>query len=332
MAYRFLLEVPDKLAADASVAVESAGDAQVVLIRNSHGLGFDDPYVDLTVASHSLRVIETLYGWFDEMGASQPNIRIVLHGGDRLAMEQHDRGAMVAAIRRDQPWVERSLPKIGEHERDTFVTTPSPSADDVTPARSGETPIATGGQYNYPGAGGVLDPFTQQPETTGGTATLAVPRREVRLKALNHVAIRVTDLGKAERFYQDFFGMNLLGRARLTGRGGYEPLVDHYDEAEAIRKGTEADVTFLRGGEVTLAVQRAGRAARIDRATSLLDHISVGVDATTFSNLRGEVLMRGMDTLAISDNAITFRDPFGVAWEVAIQGTPGVDLLMPDSE
>ncbi|MGI8644656.1 MAG: VOC family protein [Thermomicrobiales bacterium] len=325
MAYRFLLEVPEKLAADASVAVESAGDAQVLLIRNSHGLGFDDPYVDLTVASHSLQVIDALYGWFDEMGASEPDIRIVLHDGDRLAMEQHDRGAMVAAIRRDQPWVERSLPKIGDHERDTFVTTPSSSPSGAVAQSEGSTPIATGGQYNYPGAGGVLNPFSEEPEPAGGTATVAVPRRNVRLKALNHVAIRVTDLAKAERFYGEFFGMDVLGRARRTGRGGYEPVTDHYDEAEAIRTGTEADVSFLRGGEVTLAVQRAGRAARIDRATSLLDHISVGVDATTFSNLRGEVLLHGMDPMAVTDNAITFRDPFGIAWEVAVQGTPGLD-------
>lgn len=188
-----------------------------------------------------------------------------------------------------------------------------------------QTPIATGGQFNYPGAGGVLDPFSQEPEPAGGTATMAAPRREIRLKALNHVAIRVTDLAKAERFYSEFFGMDVLGRARRTNRGGYEPLTDHYDADEAVRTGTEADVSFLRGGEVTLAVQRAGRAARIDRATSLLDHISVGVDAATFSNLRGEVLLRGMDPLAVTDNAITFRDPFGIAWEVAIQGTPGID-------
>ena len=324
MAYRFLLEVPETLAAEASIAVESAGDAQVVLVRNSHGLGFDDPYVNLTVASHTLRVVDALYGWFDELGASQPDIRIVLHDGDRLTMEQHDRGAMVAAIRRDQPWVERSLPKIGEHERDTFVTTPTQPAEGVVLGSEQTTPIATGGQYNYPGAGSVLDPFDERLEPEGGTATLAVPRRAVQLRALNHVAIRVTDLAKAERFYGDFFGMDLLGRARRSSRGGYEPLAAPYDAAEAIRTGTEADVTFMRGGEVTLAVQRAGRAARIDR-WSLLDHISVGVDATTFNNLRGEILLRGMDPIMVADNAITFRDPFGVTWEVAVQGTPGLD-------
>src|SRR5918998_1335625 len=79
MAYRFLLETPEALAADASVTVEAVGDA---------------------------------------LGASRPDLRIVLHSGVRLDLEQLDRGAMVAAIRRDQPWVERSIPKVGEHELD----------------------------------------------------------------------------------------------------------------------------------------------------------------------------------------------------------------------
>ncbi|HEV2108591.1 MAG TPA: VOC family protein [Thermomicrobiales bacterium] len=321
MAYRFLLEVPEALAAEATVAVESAGDAQVLVVRNSHGLGFDDPYMDLTVASHTLRVIGALYGWFDELGASRPDIRIVLHDGDRLSLEQHDRGAMIAAIRRDQPWVERSLPKIGEHERDTFVTANARPHDAEAAPNGEEIPIATG-QYNYPGAGGVLDPFTAEPAPAHETATLAATRR-VQLRALNHVAIRVSDLAKAERFYNEFFGMDILGRARRTSRGGYEPLTGDYDAIEAVRTGTEADMTFLRGGEVTLALQRAGRGIPIAR-NSLLDHISVSVDAMTFANLRGEVLLRGLDPLTVTETATTFRDPFGVVWEIAMLGTPGV--------
>ena len=121
MAYRFLLEVPGTLVEDASIAVERTGDAQVVVVRTSHGLGYDDSMVDLTVAAHSLRVIDSLYGWFDSLGASRPDIRLVLHGGDRLSLEATDRGGMVAAIRRDQPWVERSLPRIGDHVIEDFA-------------------------------------------------------------------------------------------------------------------------------------------------------------------------------------------------------------------
>ena len=41
-----------------------------------------EPYMDLTVAAHSLRVIDAVYEWFDTLGASRPDIRLVLHGGD----------------------------------------------------------------------------------------------------------------------------------------------------------------------------------------------------------------------------------------------------------
>lgn len=287
MAYRFLLEVPEDLAAEANVAVSAAGDAQVLVVRNSHGLGFEDPYVDLTVAAHTLRVIDTLYDWFDDLGASRPDIRIVLHSGERLALEEYDRGTLVAAIRRDQPWVERSIPKIGEHEVEEMGA--------AAPAEAPSTATATA--------------------PAGVAVSEEQPR--VAIRELNHLALRVTDLQKAERFYQEFFGMELLGRARRSG-DGYEVLNGSYSWEEAIRTGQEADVTFLRNGPLTLALQRLGRGARLERA--LLDHISIRVDATTFTRLRGEILMRSFEVLASADTALLFRDPFGISWEITLQG------------
>ena len=328
MAYRFLLEVPRALAAEASVAVEGAGDAQVLVVRDSHGLGFDDPYVDLTVASHSLRVVDALYDWFDSLGASRPDVRLVLHAGDRLSVEGVERGAMIAAIRRDQPWVERTLPKIGDHEEDVLMGGTAASGIGAPPAVTTDggapvDPISPGAEFNYPGAGGMLNPFTTEAVPPAGTMTVTAPRRMIQIQGLNHVAIRVTDLTVAEQFYADFLGMNLLGRAVRVAGGGYRTLPADYDATVAARDGAEADVTFMRGGTLTLALQRAGRGARIERS-SLLDHLSVTVDAATFANLRGEILMRGLDPLVIADRAITFRDPFGVVWEAAVLGTPGM--------
>ena len=316
MAYRFLLEVPAALAAEASVAVEEAGDAQVILVRNSHGLGFDDPYVDLTIAAHSLRVIDMLYGWFDALGASRPDIRIVLHGGDRLALEAHDRGAMVAAIRRDQPWVERTIPKIGEHEEPEATGAYTQGAG----LREGaDTSIdAAGG--NAPGAGAALDRSWIAPAATA----VREPARTIALRQLNHVAVQVADLAKAELFYADFFAMDLVGRARRGARGVYDPIDGDYRWDEAMSTGTEADVTFMTNGPLTLALVRIGRGARLERG--LVDHLSVAVDATTFATLKAEVLMRGFDTLASGDAAFTFRDPFGLAWELTTQGTPELGL------
>jgi catechol 2,3-dioxygenase-like lactoylglutathione lyase family enzyme len=319
MAYRFLLEVPEALAAQAAVAVDGSGDSQVILVRDSHGLGYDHPYVDLTVAAHTLRVVDRLYDWFDALGASRPDLRIVLHGGERLALEAHDRGEMVAAIRRDQPWVERTIPKVGDHEEEAFTTAFTEGAG----LREGQTRVtavdAAGG--NAPAAGAELDPSWVAP----GAVAVREPERRVLLRALNHVAVQVNDLARAERFYTDFFAMELVGRARRGPRGAYEAVDGDYRWDEALRTGTEADVSFVASGPLTLALQRAGRGARLERG--LVDHLSVAVDAATFTDLRGQVLMRPLTVLRTSDAAIAFQDPFGLTWEVTVRGTRPTRVL-----
>ena len=312
MAYRFLLEVPRALAADAGIAVDRAGDAQVLLVRDSHGLGFDDPYVDLTVAAHTLRIVDSLYDWFDALGASRPDLRIVLHGGERLALESLDRGAMVAAIRRDQPWVERTIPKVGDHEEEAFTTAFTEGAG----LREGQARVTA-----VDAAGAALDPSWVAP----GAVAVREPERRVLLRALNHVAVQVNDLARAERFYTEFFAMELVGRARRGPRGAYEAVDGDYRWDEALRTGTEADVSFVASGPLTLALQRAGRGARLERG--LVDHLSVAVDAATFTDLRGQVLMRPLTVLRTSDAAIAFQDPFGLTWEVTVRGTRPTRVL-----
>lgn len=302
MAYRFLLEVPETLAAEAGVAVGQADDAQVVVVRSSHGRGADEPFADLTIAAHSLRVIQSLYDWFDDLGSSRPEIRLVLHGGERLQLEVHERSAMVAAIRRDQPWVDRTIPKIGDHEEETFtggeeaamsVTSVSPSAATATLERSWQAL-----------------PAVQAPE--GG--------RKIAIRELNHIAIRVTDLHVAERFYASFLSMDIVGRARRGANGDFESLDASYSWTDATVAGEEADVTFMRNGPLVLALQRLGRGARLERG--LLDHISFRVDATTFTTIKGQVLMRSMEVIGSAETAFAFKDPMGITWEITLQSVP----------
>jgi catechol 2,3-dioxygenase-like lactoylglutathione lyase family enzyme len=301
MAYRFLLEVPESLAAEANIAVSGADDAQVVVVRNSHALDFDEPYVDLTVAAHSLRVIQTLYDWFDELGASRPDLRIVLHSGEQLELEKVDRGNMVAAIRRDQPWVERTIPLIGEHQNESFLP-------------EGET-----------GAGvdmiASIEPAAAE-RTWSRVAPVAEAAGAVQIRTLNHIAIRVTELQRAETFYHDFFSMDIVGRARAAGNGAVEALDASYSWSAANAAGLPATVSFLRNGPLVLAVQALGRGARLERG--VLDHVSVRVDAQTFNALKGQVLMRSMEVLATAETSIMFRDPFFVTWEITLQTLPAM--------
>lgn len=294
MAYRFLLEVPESLAETASVAVEQVGDSQVVVIRPSHGLGVDDPYVDITVASHSLQVVDILFTWFESLPAPRPDLRIVLHGGERHSLEASDRARMVALIRRDQPWVERSIPLVGEHE---------PSNE-----RAG---------YSIgPGAPATL--------TRAEPAAVAVMEPEAvagRLKigAINYVLVQVNDLQKGEAFYQEFFAMDLLGRLRRGQDGALLPLPRDYSWSQAMQTGELAEISFLANGPLTLAVQRVGLGVVLGKGP--LELVSIGVDSRTFATIKGEVLMRPFTVLRSGVASFVFRDPLMVNWEIAVIGS-----------
>ena len=247
MAYRFLLEVPESQAEAASIAVERAGDTQVLVVRPSHGLGVDDPYLDMTVAAHSLRVVDSLFDWYEASEAPRSDVRVVLHGGERHPLGAVDRARLVALIRRDQPWVERTIPHIGDHE-----------------------PMAKTPRYSVGPGASEFEPST---DMTFETAQVAVaergheagellptgePASAFQIRTINYVLVQVNDLRKAEQFYQDFFAMHLLGRVRRGPDGTLMPLPADYSWDRAIQSGEMAETSFLSNGPLTLAAQRVG--------------------------------------------------------------------------
>jgi catechol 2,3-dioxygenase-like lactoylglutathione lyase family enzyme len=301
MAYRFLLQVPEGLVETANVAVDQAGDAQVLVSRPSHGLGIDDPYFDLTVAAHTLRVIDTLFDWYESLPMPRPLVRIVLHGGQRHALEETGRANMVALIRRDQPWVERSIPQIGDHE----------------------PPTRTAGYSVGPGAPDQIEVVSRGGLLPAEVAVAAVVAEEAaagpQISAINYVQIQVNNLQRAEEFYQEFYGMDLLGRVRRGPGGQLVPLPADYSWGRAMQTGELADTTFLANGPLTLAVQNVGLANLLDRGA--LEMVSIGVDARAFTALKGEVLMRSFTVLRTGVASFVFRDPFNVNWEIAVAGS-----------
>jgi catechol 2,3-dioxygenase-like lactoylglutathione lyase family enzyme len=300
MAYRFLLEVPESLAETASVAVDQVGDSQVVVIRPSHGRGVDDPYVDMTVASHTLRIIDALFDWYESLPAPRPDMRIVLHGGERHLLSEVDRAKMVALIRRDQPWVERSIPHVGDHE--------------PTIERAGFT-VGSGAPVQAGVNGGRGLAIAE----AVAIAVADAPPRRLEIRDINYVLVQVNDLQKAEAFYQEFFAMELMGRLRRGHEGTLTPLPRGYSWERALQTGELADVTFLSNGPLTLAAQRVGLEAMLGKGP--LDLVSIGVDARAFANFKGEVLMRPLTVLRSGVASFVFRDPFGVNWEVAVVGS-----------
>lgn len=151
----------------------------------------------------------------------------------------------------------------------------------------------------------------------GDTGAVIAAPQPIQLRALNHIAIRVNELEKAEAFYTSFFGMTIIGRANRGPKGGYQPVPTDYDPGTAYAANHEADVTFLRSEAMTFVLRRMGRGDRVE-TNAVLDHISVDVDIHGFAELRGEVLMRNFDVLMLAPEALTFRDPFGVVWEVTL--------------
>ncbi|MGH2551527.1 MAG: VOC family protein [Thermomicrobiales bacterium] len=289
MAYRFLLEVPESLADEAGAAVGAAGDAQIVVRRSkSHSLNYDDPYVDMTAAAHSLDVVQTLFSWMEGFRPNPPEIGIVLHSGERLALKEHSRASLVAAIRRDQPWVERTAPKIGDHEEDYGST------GTIATVRSSRS--------------ATLEP---------AFALLEAPAKAVSIRALNHIALRVVSIRRAEEFYTDLFEMDVLGRTVIVGRD-QEAVSTDFTWNTAGETG--ADISYLQNGPLVLAIHRVGLGARIER--SLLEHISLRLDASSFTRIKGQVLMRGYEIVAQTETDFAFRDPNNVVWDLDLAGNP----------
>lgn len=303
MAYRFLLEVPNTLVGDANAAVAASGDAQVLLARASHGLGIDDEYQDLSVAATNLGVVEQLYDWVHDMQANRPESRItinlVLHSGRRFGLHESDPQQTIAAIRRDQPWVERSIPKIGEHERDRFV-----------------------------------DPVARPANMTGGTALMVEELVEVAVESATQIysvgvgmsegmflgrgtycLVRVMDLAGSEHFYHDVLGMTLIGRVVTADDGKLIELDADYDHFTAAQTNTEADLAFLEHGPLKLALQRVGRAYPMDYGKTV-NQFTLQVEPALAHKIKAQVLMRGYTLLGEDATSFAFRDPYAVAWEI----------------
>lgn len=299
MAYRFLLEVPRSLAEAANLAVDQLDDAQVVVSRDSHGLGVDNPYKDMTVAAHTLRVIDVLFAWYGSMREPRPEVRIVLHGGERHSLSKLDSSQVVALIRRDQPWVERSIPHVGDHE---------PSSE-----RSGYS-IGVGAQAM------VAPSMTAvRSDLARAEAVAEMEENTFTIRAINYVLVQVNDLVVAERFYPEFFGMTLDGRLRRGPDGSLVPLPRDYSWERAMQTGELADTTFFSNGPLTIAAQSVGLGVLLSKGP--LELVSVGVDARTFARIKGKALMRPLTVLRSSAASFVFRDPLGVNWEIAVVGS-----------
>lgn len=280
MAYRFVLEVPEPLADEVNTAVTSVPDVQVHHIRNSHGLGFDDPYVDLSVATYSFAVIERVYQWLAAYGQPYPEIRLVMHDGRRVSLPKANVSLIVAAIRRDQPWVDHTMPQIGVHEPKPWMT----SGDSVEL-------IETGSALDLADPESMAERFASAP------------------------AVPVHNLGPAERFYEEMLELGVVGRAVRRDDGTLQALEGPYDHQMARLHGMEADVVFLENGPLRINLDRRSRGLPLPYGTNPVEIFTTATPGH-IGAVRGRVLMAGHNLLESDQGTLRFVDPFNVVWTI----------------
>lgn len=276
MAYRFVLEVPEADRQAAEVVVGSVPETQILVSRLSFAEGVDRPFAALTVASEHVRVVEAIYRWMKSGGS--PQSRIVLLNGQRLALADYTVDDAVAAVRTDQPWGERTVPRIGDHTQEKVVIDPSraPAVEQVTAPAS------------------------------------------VNIEQVNLISINVMDLRRAEEFYREFFGLQVVARANYDADGKYRMLPDDYDWERAIVTETLADESFVRNGDLILGLHRVGVGARLDRTN--IDRISIQLDADSYRRIKAKVLVNSFEFLGETQASFKFRDPMGIPWEITMAG------------
>jgi hypothetical protein len=286
MAYRFVLEAPESLDFEVNSAVNDVADAQILVTRNSHGLGFNDPYLDYSIAAHSFAVIERIYRWLADYGEPYPDVRLVLHDGRRVSLPKANVSLITAAIRRDQPWIDHTMPMVGSHEPLPWL---SPAAQ-----RSEEPPVL------------VLD--LDDPASLAGRYATA-PR------------IPVHNLAPAEQFYGEVLDLRVVARARKREEGGLEVIQGYYDPKMARLQVDEADVVFLENGPLQVNLERHRRGQLLPYG---LDFEEIHTTATheQIAAIKGRILVGGYTLLDSSDDVLRFADPFNVVWVI----TPAVAL------
>lgn len=123
----------------------------------------------------------------------------------------------------------------------------------------------------------------------------------MKVKGFSHVAIRVSNLARAARFYED-----LLDLKRIIDLPDVIVLLHESGAMLGIRGATNEQ----RGGD------------RFDPFRIGLDHLALAVDRGQLAEMKRqlderEILNNGVEKDAVTGaDHITFYDPDGIAWEL----------------
>lgn len=283
MAIRFVLEMPRSEVANFLDTMERTRDAQALTVRESDVFQPDNPLIDVTVVAEDFDVVDALYDWAEHVPQRQ-SLYFNLYQGGRYRLNAYDVDSLKNAIADDLEDLDISPP-------------PRP----LVVSRAGNS-IA-----EVPYGGPMTDGTALIPATT-----------KVTFGAIDHIAFRVRDLARAERFYRTFFGMDVIYRARLQD-DLWEQFDESFDWTESIHTGERPDLVRMNNGPVTLTLVDAGQARILHEQR--LDHVSVTAPRETMANIRGQVLFHSYTVLEDTPVAFRFVDPFGLIWQIIADDT-----------
>lgn len=307
MAYRFLLEVPQSLYEQANVVISHTPDAGINDTHDGIAGDFDNQGITITVSAHSLEVVSRLKEWYDDVQNTIADAGVVNYyftDGTRVPVGDSDPAAVVAAIRRDQPWVDRSIPKIGDHQTRTGPASalqPARASADTRGSRTGAALV------NAPRVGNVTILATDEP-TDHPTVTI---------EGATMLHLPVIELFRAEQAYAEVFGAQLVDRADRDGSGGYVWHNAEPGHRGDVRTVPEADYAILQNGPFTVALERMGRAIPLEVHGNVPAPVKLLVPDASLETIKAEALVRSWTVMDDKTPGIfVFRDPFGFTWEI----------------
>lgn len=282
MAYRFVLDVPEAAREDAKAVVNDVRDAEILIERTPTPVTPEDTRAELTVTAHTLAVVDALYAWMAENPEVNTDVYLEAYRGSKLHLPDYDVKTLRRMIQGDQYWFENTVPRI--HYPDAGMMEGG--------ARVAEVPY--GGR------------------TASGLAVLPAETKVV-LGTVDHVAVRVRDLPRAEAFYRDFFGMDVIYRARREGER-WQHLPPDFDWVASIHTGIVPEIVRLENGPIALVLINAGMGAVMHETR--VAHISLAAPIETLNQIRGRALFSSFTLQEDSARSVRFVDPFGVTWQI----------------
>lgn len=285
MAYRFVLTVPEAVHEDAKEAIDASPGADVLISRRSRVINPDHPVGEITVVAHTLDVIDTLYAWAAEVDVLT-DVQLDAHKGEQLTLSAYDPRSLRRIIQGDQYWFENTVARISH-------------VDDR--AMEGGVPVS---EVPYGG------------RAASSVALVPAPT-EVTLGPIDHIALKVRDIARAERFYQSFFGMNVMYRAyREDERWLF--LEDDFSWEASISTGVKPEIVRLENGPVALVLINVGIGFTLHE--NRVGYVSVSVPQTTLNDLRGQALFSSYTVQEDTPHSFRFVDPFGLVWQLVAGG------------